>query len=1355
MENIIEFSKIPHPLIRDGRSQDLRQVAALDPKQAPLDDRSMGDMLNYIYHYAKQIHFYNNENKQDGNWQSFFNLKDPFLIAKISQFDSVGIAKEYRLLSERLLNEPIFDNILPLLDRVFELTSEVDDWSKNLQRDTRLKKTINNVITSNLRYALKEFIGCANVAYAKKWIPSKYETPLNNSSVWNINVADRIHMDAALMSIKGSDVKQLLFAKDKLDELFDTHLKAINQIKSLAPKELQTILDDVESQNHSPHIALLLTFLRLFETTRQDLNLIAQRHLDFFYKKILKLQTKKAKLDQAHLVFELAVNRPNYELKKGTQFSAGEDDLGIEMLFELNEDVVLSQAQIGDLKTLFLNPSKYECKGEGKLDKDDLPLLIEGVYAASVANSSDGLGADFSDKSNASWFALGNEMSKCPKEDEPEENKAMPFAQQGFVLAERVLLLNEGDRLITIRIPIKNSMPVGLKAATDSILEIEYSTNDASIPSTRGVLEKEGLSVGLIDEVDDFVNQFTIDDLFLKLHRDILVTIEDKLILINHVPRKHAFKVFLSGEDGWIEPLDLRVKIDENDLVFDIGLDPTMPAVTFADAEVLGTDYQVDLPLVKIEVDPTVKITDFETAINDELTFCSDASLYQILREAELGEIEITTDVKGVKNFLLQNDESLLDPSKPFLPFGTLPNMGANFFIGSAEIFSKKLKSLDIYFSWDKLPSSFKNHYEMYFDSASIADQIDFQANLELLKAGNWDSIPNGTITGTLFNDVESFLAESSISNVADEGKFFNSGFTGKKLRPYTPESLNGFVKLQLQIEDGFKHNLYGDKLKLQAQAIAGKSNSPVITIEDALYKSGETVTAGLSSGDPHLPKEPYTPTIKEFSVDYTATAKGKDISFFHLYPYESTFKKEDHTITTLLPKFENANSKGIVTEKEGQLFIALTNLTPDSVLHILFQVASSTANPDLDKAELDWYYLRNNEWELLRKDFEVLRDDTNGLINSGIVTLVIPNDINQENTILSSEYHWIKVAAEKNAAAVSEIIGVHTQAAKVYFQNQNNDLARLIQPLPAKSIGELKVNHGAIADFSQPYDSFGGVPTETDAHFYTRVSEHLRHKGRGISLFDYERIVLDAFPELFKVKCIPHTLGRKIQFPNKINTDVDKDRDYELSPGFVTLAVIPDLSNLPIANQLQPKVSLGKLEEIKSFLKERISPFVRLQVLNPRYEAISVRTNVVFVKGRSNAFYEKELKKDILKFLTPWAYNEPGRISFGGKVYRSSILNYVEQREYVDYVFDFEILDEKNRVQNEITARTARTILVSGTHEVTAKDSCDITNEAKIDGQGIGFQRIENEKIPFALSCDDEECDPYPNSKNKINNIN
>src|SRR6185436_2558895 len=60
-----------------------------------------------------------------------------------------------------------------------------------------------------------------------------------------------------------------------------------------------------ESNGTQPHLALFLTFLRLYEKPQAVLNQFAGRHLDFFYEDVLRLTRKPAVPDTAHVVLEL------------------------------------------------------------------------------------------------------------------------------------------------------------------------------------------------------------------------------------------------------------------------------------------------------------------------------------------------------------------------------------------------------------------------------------------------------------------------------------------------------------------------------------------------------------------------------------------------------------------------------------------------------------------------------------------------------------------------------------------------------------------------------------------------------------------------------------------------------------------------------------------------------------------------------------------------------------------------------------------------------------------------------------------------------------------------------------------
>jgi hypothetical protein len=262
---------------------------------------------------------------------------------------------------------------------------------------------------------------------------------------------------------------------------------------------------------------------------------------------------------------------------------------------------------------------------------------------------------------------------------------------------------------------------------------------------------------------------------------------------------------------------------------------------------------------------------------------------------------------------------------------------------------------------------------------------------------------------------------------------------------------------------------------------------------------------------------------------------------------------------------------------------------------------------------------------------------------------------------------------------------GIHAQVAEAAFVNNDNDTSHLINGLPAGTIAKLVERLSQVKSVQQPYATFGGKPEESDALYYRRVSERLRHKNRAITLWDYEHLVLQEFPQVYKVKCLNHTL----------------DKEY-VSPGCVTLIVIPDTINKTIYDIYQPRLSKGKLNKIREYLSELNSMHVTLDVANPDYEEVKIELAVKFYAGYDNNTYKKQLNEDLIRFLSPWAFEESREIKFGVILYRSSLIHYIEKLNYVDYIEDVRIFKGKELQSRNCLPSTPRSILVSAkVHEV------------------------------------------------------
>ena len=292
----------------------------------------------------------------------------------------------------------------------------------------------------------------------------------------------------------------------------------------------------------------------------------------------------------------------------------------------------------------------------------------------------------------------------------------------------------------------------------------------------------------------------------------------------------------------------------------------------------------------------------------------------------------------------------------------------------------------------------------------------------------------------------------------------------------------------------------------------------------------------------------------------------------------------------------------------------------------------------------------------------------------------------------------------DDNADALNDIVSIDAQAVAVTLVENGCRPGVCGRAPRARDDLEAQGGSGEIKKIAQPYASFGGRPQERPEHFYVRASERLRHKNRAATMWDYEQLVLERFPEVYKVKCINHTElcrdpGARIV------------ADNEVSPGHVLVVPVPYVRDTNV-NPLRPYTKKSVIERITGFLRARTSPFVQLEVQNPKIEEVQVAFDVAFTEEIADTeFYVDRLSNEIVGFLTPWAGDSGVEVAFGGKWHKAQIINFVEERSYVDHVKRFEMYHKVDieretwdRIDEEvIEGTTARSILVShDVHDIT-----------------------------------------------------
>ena len=437
--------------------------------------------------------------------------------------------------------------------------------------------------------------------------------------------------------------------------------------------------------------------------------------------------------------------------------------------------------------------------------------------------------------------------------------------------------------------------------------------------------------------------------------------------------------------------------------------------------------------------------------------------------------------------------------------------------------------------------------------------------------------------------------------------------------------------------------------------------------------------------------------TIALDSAD-TEAFNMRKARFFHLAPFGHA---EQHPVLNaakkvyLLPQFDFQRDN-IQNASESEFYIGVTGLKPPQNLALLFQVADGTADPLSQKPDphIHWSYLRGNEWMTFAKND--VEDHTGGLLNSGIITFTMPRDVSDSNTLLPVNRYWFRAAVAAESGAVCRLVMIAAQALEATFIDKDNDPDFPAKVLAPGTITKLDQPHAAVKKITQPFPTFGGRGAERSEAFRTRISERLRHKDRGIALWDYERLILEVFPQIYTAKCLNHTHYEP--------TESGQGIYRELAPGHVTIVTIPHQQFQNLRDPLRPYTSLGLLEEIEAFLRQRLSCFVTLHVRNPQFEDVRVVFKVRLHDGFDETFYITTLQETITHFLSPWAFDGGSSPSFSGKIYKSVLINFVEEQPYVDYVTDFELFHvflnmdgtKQTIAKNEVEGSKAVSILVS-----------------------------------------------------------
>jgi hypothetical protein len=1270
------------PLQRQGTARGQRALAALRPESVELIDKRPEDWIVWASGFSARIRFFDEEDHPSGSFEPLFGVDIAARLATITTHpaDTLPLFSRGHLTvlhDTSVQASSLSASYTALYDMLFSYVHIVDRQYRMAvrERDALLRRT--DVETgATLRAPVEEF--CAQLAehITKRLRPmfeaaAAYEKDASGKGllaeqgipdlrVFHAPMTARSTMiDAGLSDVWGSEKKPLRDWYDNLAPTDTIHVPAATDEEAIQRAARHHFFTGLLDEASASSVFIMSLARRSMGTVLSDWPQHQPQYALFLAWLKLMEEARGAVngLVGKHLDFY-------YGDVLRLHPAAGSPDTVYPTL-ELNKAIgsyalkagtVFNAGKDADGKPVHFEATREAVLGHARLAQvKSVYTTAEHtggafprvrMYASPIANSADGIGAE-PESALKEWHPFA-----ATAVSEGVSSILMPDAAPGLAIASRYLLLAEGRRVVTIR----------LNVGSDPGPLTKLGTLGVQLTHPKGWL--------------DVVATLTPGSMHASAQPAAVLTVD------------------MAGD---------------------------LPSITRYDSGVHGHSFGTEDPVLMILFPP-------DGGIPDQLAALSALRIEAVEIEVSVGEKIDEYDNSGLRNFEAHNDAGRVNPAKPFMPWGVEPTTGSALIVGCEELSRKPGAELQFNFLWKDLPL---NAADMRYDSGEsmlAASGFDIGAiegmigglkgnvvgsfaelpgvqpippsppvkkfsfpeyyplvDIHSLDGGAWKTVGSSR---HVFGLTASLQPKADVAcSVPDEidGAFFLD--EDEDFQPYSPAATKGFFRIQLRKDFGFK---------------AYRAAHIKYLIDGA-------------KADP-APVEPYQPVLQALHLSYRARAsaatllKGESASdvpirLFAVGPFgeAALYRESASDGARLLP--ELAQFTAPVPETQGELYLGFEKLQPGESLSLLFQLLEGSENPLREKPEehVSWWCLASDSWLELSDE---VNDGTKQLIRSGIVTIAIPKAASMANTLLPSGVLWLKLKVTEAADAVCKIIGIHTNA--VEAKRSLLPLQSGSTPfLSAGTIAKLRTPVAEVRRVSQPYTSFGGSAVESPGDHRQRVSERLRHKDRAITIWDYERLVMQAFPEIYRVKCLNHT---------RISGSADDGTLVynEVAPGYVTIITIPQLQNRNDADPLRPYTKAATLESIASYLGQRISCHVRLDTAQPQFEEVRVQCRMVLLKGYDDTvYYAEQLRQDVTAFLSPWAFGAAAPLDFGGSLHKSVIIDFIEELPYVDVITDVKLFHKAGETAvesgdlDEVIASTARSILVSAhasKHAVTVE---------------------------------------------------
>ncbi len=474
-------------------------------------------------------------------------------------------------------------------------------------------------------------------------------------------------------------------------------------------------------------------------------------------------------------------------------------------------------------------------------------------------------------------------------------------------------------------------------------------------------------------------------------------------------------------------------------------------------------------------------------------------------------------------------------------------------------------------------------------------------------------------------------------------------------------------------------------------------------------------IMASISKNN--VPSRPFAALSEPITVSYTIEAQGELLKMFtetslgiQEVPATRTVseqatpsagetadasgKTEGPDEAKLFPIYENIIGN-------DSLYLKIENAIPDDVLSLYFLIHPNAFFNTGNEECLKWHYWTGKEWKAFLHS-DIIKDTTHSLQHSGLLYLQLNRSMFDASADKSIRLRAQIQNTENGALNFSALEEIQTQVVELDYSPLSEGKAPIGTALPAGTITKSINAIAGIKKIKQSYEGEKGTEDESESLFRCRVSEKLRHKGRAWSAWDYERLLLEKFPDIAAVKCL-HCYKE------------EEDGTASLESGRVTLLVLPH-TQLSAGNNYMPMVNNAVLSQAKEYLKNNCcSPFVEVNVVSPIYEEVTVSCEVTLRCGYTDTiFYQTLLNEELIRYFAPWTDGN-SHLDFSRDINQSDVMEFIDGLFFVEYVerLNIKVCDREIPTGGTLQPAIPTHLITSAPlHQITISSACNDENE-------------------------------------------